>query len=130
MVALPAVQAARPLSGAFRFGARRRADERDGRHVTPCTESGRGLNDEAGVLEGQARIARVEPGGVAVAEIAEEVGANGRAGKEGLVDHLVIEPGHRPAVEAEGAGGENKVPSLQTAVSERRRPDELVVADE
>src|SRR5262249_6157182 len=89
------------------------------------------LKYPAGFSERQARAAREEGGGIAVAEVAEEVRPDaplghylrrscltGRGGEELLVHLCVVEAGHRPAVEAERARGEDEVSALQRPVAE------------
>src|SRR3546814_12861459 len=55
-----------------------------------------------------------------LAEVDEEVGLDGRALEEGLVDLRVVEARHRSGVEAERARGQDQVGALQAAVAERR----------
>src|SRR5687767_6600380 len=58
------------------------------------------LQDLARLVEAEAGAAREDAGGVAVAEVAEEVGLDLRAGEELGVDLGVVEARHRAAVEA------------------------------
>src|SRR3546814_3235924 len=78
------------------------------------------LLDSRGFVEAQPRRTREDAGRVALAEVDEEVGLDGRALEEGLVDLLVVEARHRSGVEAERARGHDQVGALQAAVAERR----------
>src|SRR3546814_17805327 len=78
------------------------------------------LLDSRGFVEAQPRRTREDAGRVALAEVDEEVGLDGRALEEGLVDLRVLEARHRPGVEAERARGQDQVGALQAAVAERR----------
>src|SRR3546814_1771117 len=78
------------------------------------------LLDSRGFVEAQPRRTREDAGRVALAEVDEEVGLDGRALEEGLVDLRVVEARHRPGVEAERARGQDQVGALQAAVAERR----------
>src|SRR3546814_15662721 len=80
----------------------------------------RDLLDPSGFVEAQPWRTREDAGRVALAEVDEEVGLDGRALEEGLVDLRVVEARHRPGVEAERARGQDKVGALQAAVAERR----------
>src|SRR3546814_1504123 len=77
------------------------------------------LLDSRGVVEAQPLRTREDAGRVALAEVDEEVGLDGRALAEGLVDLRVVEARHRPGVEAERARGQDPVGALQAAVAER-----------
>src|SRR6266446_1397164 len=80
----------------------------------------------------QARVARIEAGGIAVAEVAEEVRFDAalrldlrrrfvlphRDRKELLVHLRIVEAGHGSAVQAKRARGENEIRALQAAVAE------------
>src|SRR3546814_2503777 len=61
------------------------------------------LLDARGFVEAQPRRTREDAGRVALAEVGEEVGLDGRALEEGLVDLRVVEARHRSGVEAERA---------------------------
>src|SRR3546814_2537705 len=78
------------------------------------------LLDSRGFVEAQPRRTREDAGRVALAEVDEEVGLDGRALEEGLVDLRVVEARHRSGVEAERARGQDQVGALQAAVAERR----------
>src|SRR3546814_3462639 len=75
------------------------------------------LLDSRGFVEAQPRRTREDAGRVALAEVDEEVGLDGRALEEGLVDLRVVEARHRPGVEAERARGQDQVGALQAAVA-------------
>src|SRR3546814_7050691 len=66
----------------------------------------RDLLDPSGFVEAQPWRTREDAGRVALAEVDEEVGLDGRALEEGLVDLRVVEARHRPGVEAERARGQ------------------------
>src|SRR3546814_17725717 len=78
------------------------------------------LLDSRGFVEAQPRRTREDAGRVALAEVDAEVGLDGRALEEGLVDLRVVEARHRPGVEAERARGPEQVGALQAAVADRR----------
>ena len=81
--------------------------------------SGRpGLEDETGFLKAEARVAGKQFFGIAIAEVAEEIGFPFAVGKELGIDLLAVESGHGAAVEPEGAGGEDKIGALQGAIAE------------
>src|SRR5690606_15756911 len=90
------------------------------RTAPPAEFAGRNrLQDPAGVVEGQARIARHRAGRVGMAEIDQEVGAPAAVGKELGVDLAIVEARHRPAIEPDRARRENEVGALQGAVAKR-----------
>src|SRR3546814_16486966 len=78
------------------------------------------LLDSRGFVEAQPRRTREDAGRVALAEVDAEVGLDGRALEEGLVDLRVVEARHRHGVEAERARGQDPVGALPAAVAERR----------
>src|SRR2546422_3745698 len=77
------------------------------------------LQDPALLLESEARIAREELRRIAVAEVHQEVRLAAPVGEEFAVDDRVVETGHRPAVQSQGAGSEDQIAALQRAVAER-----------
>src|SRR3546814_7084713 len=83
----------------------------------------RDLLDPSGFVEAQPWRTREDAGRVALAEVDEEVGLDGRALEEGLVDLRVVEARHRPGVEAERARGQDQVGALQARSEEH--PSEL-----
>ena len=84
------------------------------------------LLDPAGLVEGQPRAAREQLRRVAVAEVADEVGADRRSGPERLVDLRVVEAAHRPAVEAERPRRDDEVAALQAGVAKRGGFDDFL----
>src|SRR3954469_8488851 len=58
------------------------------------------LSESSGILEGKTRIARMQRRGIADPYAADEIRFDACAVKEGFVDGCVVEPRHRPAVEA------------------------------
>src|SRR3546814_12792366 len=78
------------------------------------------LLDSRGFVEAPPRRTREDAGRVALAEVDEEVGLDGRALEEGLVALRVVEARHRPGVEAERPRGQDQVGALQAAVAGRR----------
>src|SRR3546814_10766837 len=78
------------------------------------------LRDSRCFVEALPRRTREDAGRVALADVDEEFGLDGRALEEGLVDLRVVEARHRPGVEAERARGQDQVGALQAAVAERR----------
>src|SRR5260370_18743590 len=87
----------------------------------------------AGLVELEPRVARIEPGGIAVTQVAEEVGFDAtfrpylclrvlparRDREEFLVHPSVVEAGHRAAVQYDRTRRENEVRALQAAVPRR-----------
>jgi len=59
---------------------------------------------------------------VAVAEVDQILRDELTVGKEFRVEQIAIEPGHRPCVQAECAGGDQDVRHLQQPVVPRHRP--------
>src|SRR5690606_1192791 len=94
--------------GRRRPSRRRRSNRKragDGSRQAACgrkegTGEAADLEDPTGLLEGGAGRPREQACRIAVAEIAEEVGAPTGAGEELAVDTGIVEAGHRPAVEA------------------------------
>ena len=68
-------------------------------------------------VEREPRRARQHPGRVAVADVAQKIRSYAGAGKERLVDAVVVEARHRPAVEPVQARGEDEIGALQRAVA-------------
>ncbi len=58
--------------------------------------------------------------GLTVTQRADEVGLDARPGKKGHVHSSVIEPGHRAAIQPQGAGGDDEVGPLQAALTHCR----------
>jgi hypothetical protein len=79
---------------------------------------GRRSFDPAGLGERQPRRAREDAGRVALAQVDQEVGAPAGAGEERRVHLGVVEAGHRPAVQAQRARGQDQVGALQAAVAQ------------
>src|SRR4029079_16651840 len=86
--------------------------------------------DPARLGERQPGAAREQLRAIAVAEVADEVRPHRGPGPERGVDPRVVEPAHRPAVEADRARREDEVAALQAGVAKRRRLDVLRLADE
>src|SRR6185295_7698093 len=82
----------------------------------------------ASLFEVEARVARVHLARVAVAQVADEVGAHGGAGPERRVDLVGVEAAHRPAVDPESPRREDEVAALQAAVAEGGRLDDRGLA--
>src|SRR3546814_7167189 len=82
----------------------------------------RDLLDPSGFVEAQPWRTREDAGRVALAEVDEEVGLDGRALEEGLVDLRVVEARHRPGVRADRPRGQDQVGALPAAVAETRPP--------
>jgi hypothetical protein len=78
----------------------------------------------AGILEIQARCARVQLAGVAIGQIAQKVRLKPAVGKKLSVDHVPIEAGHGPAVETDCACGKNEISALQGTIAERSLLDQ------
>src|SRR5438132_5323701 len=78
------------------------------------------LKDAAGFVEAEARVTRKQLAGIAVTEIAEEIGLPFAVRKEFGIDPLLVESGHRPAIETQGPRCEHQVSALHGAVAERR----------
>ncbi|MCY1427187.1 hypothetical protein D9M71_430230 [compost metagenome] len=85
------------------------------------------LQQRAGLLETQARASRKQLGGIAITEVAEEVRLDLHAreagcltvigGEECPVDLVMVEAGHRPAVQPHGARREDEVAALHRTVA-------------
>src|SRR5690606_18496762 len=100
---------------------RRAFIRRRGRRGAPA------LLDAAGFVEAQPRGTREDAGGIALAEVDQDVGADRGAGEEGGVDLGVVEAAHRPAVQAQRARGQDQVGGLQAAAA-HRHPSQVVLA--
>src|SRR6185503_7399481 len=89
-------------------------------------------DNPARLLESKPRIARDDLRRIAAAEVAEEVALPAPIREEGGIDLRVIETGHRAAIQAERARGNDHVRALQRAVAQRRPfgMRELLVAHE
>src|SRR5258706_10883528 len=81
------------------------------------------------LLERQSRIAREDGGGVAVAEIDQEVRFNLGAGKKSRIDLAVVEAGHRAAVKTQRARSNDEVSPLQRAIAKRGHIGKGRIAD-
>ena len=87
-------------------------------------------DDARHLVETKTRRARTENARVAIAEIAEEVRFDFGAGEELAIDRLVVEAGHRTAIEAERTRDDDQIGALERAVAERGLEDLRVVAGE
>src|ERR1019366_4190579 len=75
------------------------------------------LDDPAGLFKRKPWRALKEILVRAVADRADEVRLDPRAGEKFRIDPGVVEAGHGPAVEAQGAGGQHQIGALQRAVA-------------
>ena len=76
------------------------------------------LKNLARLIKLEARAARKQTGGVAIADSAKEIRLDDAVREKLLVHPFVIEAGHGSAIETQGAGGYHEIGALQRAVAE------------
>src|SRR3546814_1813417 len=86
----------------------------------------RDLLDPSGFVEAQPWRTREDAGRVALAEVDEEVGLDGRAIEEGLVALRVVAARHRPGVEAERVRGQDRSEEHTSALQSLMRSSYVV----
>src|SRR5512135_1629686 len=74
------------------------------------------LNYSRHLVEIESRRAGEQDAPVAIAETAQEIGLDARAGKKFAVDARIVEARHRPAIEAERPRRHDQISALQCAV--------------
>jgi hypothetical protein len=89
-----------------------------------------GSGHQAGFLERQARRPIEQAGRVTVTEINQKIRPPTITGEKGRVDRGIVKTGHRTDVETQRSCRDQQVGALQSAVAERRRRCERVVAGE
>src|SRR6266446_2195415 len=90
----------------------------------------RPLENHGCFLKIEPRIAWVELAWVSITQVAEEIDLPLTVRKECRIQFVCIETGHRPAVQSQGACGQNEVRGLQRAVAEGVLLNQRFISDE